>query len=126
MDPAVTDSFSLKEVVGWFFGGLAAIGSTIATAMVGKIWKQHNEMYKSFSVSNDPKTEKLEAEIEKAKQDSLDKYHKDVADIKHQFSQLQTQVGPILKRMAEEEHSIIELMTGIVQRLDKLEIRNKK
>lgn len=117
MDPT-TDSISIRDMFLWFLGGLAAISSTVATAMIGRIWRQHNAMYEWYKTSVDPEKEKLKAGIEHGRQVSLEKYHKDVADIKHEFSNIKNQVAPILARMANEEQTIIDLMTEINNKLD--------
>ncbi len=124
-----SENYNLEIIwscIKWFFGGLSAIFSVIATALMGKMWREHNKMYESHVSDTDPEKRKLKDQIIKQQQDSLEKCYKDVADIKHKFSQLEVQVRPILERMADEEMSILERLEMMNEQLIAMARKNGK
>lgn len=102
------------DVIKWFFGGLFAICSILVTTLFGKMYKQHNEMHEWFVSSNDPEKIKLKDLLIQKQQDELEKSYKDIADIKHRFSNWEIQAAPILKRMAEEEITLGDKMDELL------------
>jgi predicted nucleotide-binding protein (sugar kinase/HSP70/actin superfamily) len=116
----------LWSAVKWFFGGLSAIFSIIATALFGRMYREHNKMYESYISSIDPDKVALEDKIDKIKEASLEKYHKDVADMKHDFASLKLQLGPILHKIAEEEVTLVGKVEDMIAKFEKFIKKDEK
>lgn len=106
------------SAVKWFFGGLSAIFSVLATTIIGKMWREHNKMYEWYVSNIDPERVKMKDRIDQHQSESLKKYHEDVASIKHEFADIKQQVMPLLKKWAEEELTISDRMIMIDERLE--------
>ncbi len=108
----------IKSAIGWFFSGLAAICSIVATALFGRMYRQHNTMHEWYISNTDPEKTKLKDQLIQSEQASLKKYHDDVAYLKHKFTDIQIAMGPFLKRISEEEISIVEQMKIMNEKLE--------
>ena len=115
------DVVLIWSFIKWFAGGVMSIFALASITAFGATYRQHKELYKWYTTTIDPEKMQLKADVEREKLESQEKYHKDLSDLKHQFAQIQTQVAPILNRMANEEHSILEVLQKMSVRLDNIE-----
>ena len=89
----------LANWIGAFITALFMLIIGITRNDFKKWMEEHNQMFAYFK----DKTGGSALQLQSIKDQENIKYHKDVADLKHKFSQLEVQLSPILKRMASEE-----------------------
>lgn len=107
------------SIVKWFLGGVSALFSMIATALLGKIYREHNKIYAWYNSATDPEKVKLKEEIDRMRNEALEKCYKDVAELKHDFSQIKLQLQPILKTMADNE-TLVEVVGKLEYKIDNM------
>jgi hypothetical protein len=117
-DKDIFDFDTVKQILIYVGEGLLALVSMILLYVFGRYRKQHEEMYEWHKTNNNEKVKALLKQIDDKEREDNQKYQKDLAQLKHDFSELQTSLRPILKRMAEEE-DILEKVKELLQDLKK-------
>jgi len=96
------------DILKWFVGGVSALVGILLTALFGRIYTQHYELYKWYIGSTDAEKIKLKDTIIASQKQSMEKMFQDMSELKHQFNNFATWARPLLERYAAQEEDVVE------------------